>query len=253
MPTTRESLEAALAADPDNRTLHSAYADLLIEEGDPRGEFIRLKLTSDDESLPDPERYRFADREVQLIERHERDWLGPLFDFVHAVDLFNPINDQATDPIQVGWKYGWLHDVRIRCLDVRLFDALRRCPVNRLIDSITIVHPVLPDEPATMRTCFQFLNDVPFRSLILEGFESLGDRIVRILNRYLKRSRMFHLVLDGCGITDDGADWLAHSRIAADLKSLRMPRNYLSPIGVAALAEVGFRVAERRTGPDWGG
>lgn len=235
MPTTRESLEAALAADPDNRTLHSAYADLLIEEGDPRGEYIRLELISGVVTRPDPERL-------------EHEWLGPLYPFVLGIDR----NDPSRDLIKIRWKLGWLDTVQISVIDPRLFYALRRCPVNRLIQRLTIDDPVIRDEPDSLRSCLQLLNDIPFRSLRIRGFESIGDRLVKLLERFLKRPRMFHLVLDRCGITDDGAQWLAHSRLAADLKSLRMPRNYLSPIGVAALAEAGFRVAERRTGPGWG-
>ena len=44
MSSTRDALEAALAANPDDVVAHAAYADLLIEEDDPRGEYIRLLL-----------------------------------------------------------------------------------------------------------------------------------------------------------------------------------------------------------------
>src|SRR5215510_1694290 len=38
------SLEAALVENPDDLAAHSAYADYLAEQGDPRGELIQLQL-----------------------------------------------------------------------------------------------------------------------------------------------------------------------------------------------------------------
>src|SRR5262245_31263738 len=40
----QRSLEAALAEDPGDVAAHSAYADYLQEQGDPRGEFIQVQL-----------------------------------------------------------------------------------------------------------------------------------------------------------------------------------------------------------------
>ena len=44
MTTTRAELLAAIIADPDNRAARQVYADLLQQEGDPRGEFIATQL-----------------------------------------------------------------------------------------------------------------------------------------------------------------------------------------------------------------
>ena len=40
----RSALESALVADPDDLATHMAYADYLSDQGDPRGEFIRVQL-----------------------------------------------------------------------------------------------------------------------------------------------------------------------------------------------------------------
>src|SRR5262245_17823379 len=42
------ALEEALFANPDDRAAHSAYADYLHEQGDPRGEFIQIQLALED-------------------------------------------------------------------------------------------------------------------------------------------------------------------------------------------------------------
>jgi uncharacterized protein (TIGR02996 family) len=41
---TRAALETALFDHPDDLATHMAYADLLREQGDPRGEFIQVQL-----------------------------------------------------------------------------------------------------------------------------------------------------------------------------------------------------------------
>jgi uncharacterized protein (TIGR02996 family) len=44
----REALEAALVENPDDLAAHRAYADHLMELGDPRGEFIQVQLALED-------------------------------------------------------------------------------------------------------------------------------------------------------------------------------------------------------------
>ena len=45
----RLALEQALVENPDDLAAHAAYADLLMEEGDPRGEFIQVQLALDED------------------------------------------------------------------------------------------------------------------------------------------------------------------------------------------------------------
>src|SRR5581483_12257097 len=51
MPPTdalRQAMEQSLAANPDDLATHMAYADHLVELGDPRGEFIQVQLALED-------------------------------------------------------------------------------------------------------------------------------------------------------------------------------------------------------------
>src|SRR5262249_54958968 len=56
----RRALEEALAADPEDVATHAAYADLLMERGDPldaaRGELVRVQLALEDPACPPEER-----------------------------------------------------------------------------------------------------------------------------------------------------------------------------------------------------
>src|SRR5437868_13708602 len=67
---------------PDDRAPRLIYADWLEEQGDPRGEFIRLHCAATDLAPGDPAREPLARRLHELMAEHEADWaavlVGPL-------------------------------------------------------------------------------------------------------------------------------------------------------------------------------
>src|SRR5260370_431792 len=66
----QQSLEQALAENPDDLAAHSAYADYLMEQGDPRGELIQLQLALEDPKRPAPERKKLQQREAAALKKH---------------------------------------------------------------------------------------------------------------------------------------------------------------------------------------
>src|SRR5205823_4472426 len=82
----REAFEEALVAEPDNRGHHAAYADWLSEQDSgsdrARGEFIAVQMRLEDDSLPKKEREQLREREADLLEAHQREWLGGLAPFL---------------------------------------------------------------------------------------------------------------------------------------------------------------------------
>ena len=64
-------LLAAVYTDPSDRNARSVYADWLIAQNDPRGEFMALQLARGSHDPP-------TLRERQLLEAHGKVWLGPL-------------------------------------------------------------------------------------------------------------------------------------------------------------------------------
>src|SRR5258708_1821806 len=78
MPDLRRALEEALSESPDDLATHRAYADLLIEQDDPRGEFISVQLALEEPGRSREERKRLQQRERELLDAHEREWLGDL-------------------------------------------------------------------------------------------------------------------------------------------------------------------------------
>jgi uncharacterized protein (TIGR02996 family) len=66
-----EALLAAVLADPDDDAARTVYGDFLQEQGDARGELIRLQLARGRGGKP-------TTRERKLIEENAQLWLGPL-------------------------------------------------------------------------------------------------------------------------------------------------------------------------------
>src|SRR5687767_13635824 len=100
----RSALEDALVADPDDLAAHSAYADYLAEQGDPRGEFIQVQLALEDARLPPAERDQLQGRERELLTKHRREWLGPL-----ATWVFSPEEEPRSF---ARFRRGWVDRVR---------------------------------------------------------------------------------------------------------------------------------------------
>lgn len=65
-PVTEPDLFAHVYEDPTDLSRRQVLADALLERGDPRGEFIALQLSGNDEK-----------RQAALIKRHGKEWSGP--------------------------------------------------------------------------------------------------------------------------------------------------------------------------------
>lgn len=84
----RESFEASLIASPDDVANYSVYADWLLEQSDPRGEFMQIQIALEDESKSVEERKKLAGREQELLKAHEREWLADLAPFLLDADTY---------------------------------------------------------------------------------------------------------------------------------------------------------------------
>jgi uncharacterized protein (TIGR02996 family) len=145
---TREALEAALAAEPDDLASHMAYADFLTEQGDPRGEFIAVQLALEDPTCPPGERKKLRQREKALLQNHEREWLGELAPLLlgtpdeqralFAAELqpeYADRLDYTTERMHFrhSWARGWLDRFECDNLTVEMARKLGRAPLARLL------------------------------------------------------------------------------------------------------------------------
>jgi uncharacterized protein (TIGR02996 family) len=145
---TRAALEAALAENPDDLATHMAYADHLAEQGDPRGEFIQVQLALEDPTRKAAERKKLQQRERQLLDAHEREWLGELAPLLLGTGeeqraLFAAeMHPQYADRLEYttqgmhfrhSWARGWLDRFECGTITVEMARKLGRAPVARLL------------------------------------------------------------------------------------------------------------------------
>jgi uncharacterized protein (TIGR02996 family) len=150
MSTPREALEAAIAADFDDRAAHMAYADYLQEQGDPRlaarGEFIQVQLALEERGKSREERQRLRERERVLLAANERAWLGDL-----APLLFS--RHRPDHPVT--FRRGWIDQLHAGTLSVAFLEAARGCPLIRFTRALTILRS------ECTQTQLEELPDVP--------------------------------------------------------------------------------------------
>jgi uncharacterized protein (TIGR02996 family) len=142
MISLRDALESALVGNPDDLATHYAYADFLQEQGDPRGEFIQLQIALEDPQRSEAERRKLQARAKDLLNEHEREWLGILAD-----DLL-PSREglRRPGPWSTEHKFarGWLDSIAVRYNDDfgpqpdRLGPVLCLAPEARLLRKLTL-------------------------------------------------------------------------------------------------------------------
>jgi uncharacterized protein (TIGR02996 family) len=149
MSATRAALEAALAADPDDLATHSAYADLLIEEGDPRGEYIRLQLAAEDRDQPADRLRAMEQQAFELRQKHETEWLGPLAD-ASSRRMARTVGDMVAENVGVTFRRGWVHRIEVGRLTGEIVAAIATAPLARLLAELRI-ETNMRREPARRR------------------------------------------------------------------------------------------------------
>ena len=126
-PSLCKALEDELANNPDDLATHAAYADLLAEQGDPRGDFIQAQIALEDPTLGPERRQELQQRELDLMAAHANNWLGRL------APLFL---DQ--DDVRLSFRRGWLDTLEVPALSLKQARALRDAPQARLLRHLSI-------------------------------------------------------------------------------------------------------------------
>jgi uncharacterized protein (TIGR02996 family) len=134
----RVGLEAALDQDPDDLASHTAYADLLHEQGDPRGDLIQVQLALERADLPEQQRARLLAREKSLLQQAEEACLGRELFALRARRLAE-MHDWAPYAFDYTLRRGWLHAFRTSAVfDSTLARALAEATVARLLRELVI-------------------------------------------------------------------------------------------------------------------
>jgi uncharacterized protein (TIGR02996 family) len=200
----QQALEQALVEDPDDLATHSAYADYLMEQDDPRGEFIQAQLALEDPKRSAQERAQLRKREQDLLKQHARHWLGDLGRF-----LVGKWSGEDR-PYHYQFARGWLDLVRVLPFPDAILHALARSPEARLLRRLEVVydmryHPF--DFEKVSAGPFQALTDDegPADISSINTFEGTVILPPLLGSPYLTNLRAFKL-----GFSDTG-DRIGHS------------------------------------------
>jgi uncharacterized protein (TIGR02996 family) len=131
-----DTLEKALVKDPDDLGAHAAYADWLTQQGDPRGEFIQVQLALEEPGRSATDRKQLQKREKELLQKHQRDWLGNLARFfLHKEGVPDYLKDQVSHQ----FSRGWLNTLVIPLLTGDLAWTLAKATQTRLVRNLCIL------------------------------------------------------------------------------------------------------------------
>src|SRR5262249_21543715 len=113
---------------PGELANHMAYADYLTEQGDPRGDFIRVQLALEDERRSPAERQKLRQQEAKLFKAHGREWMGELAPF-----LFDRKMGEDGPELKYTFARGWLDSLYVSNYNVAFTRVLARSPQLRLV------------------------------------------------------------------------------------------------------------------------
>jgi uncharacterized protein (TIGR02996 family) len=76
--THEEAFLQAILDRPEEDLSRLVHADWLLDQGDPKGEFIQVQCRLASMAADDEQRPSLEERERQLLQRHQDEWLGSL-------------------------------------------------------------------------------------------------------------------------------------------------------------------------------
>jgi uncharacterized protein (TIGR02996 family) len=180
------AFEQALAENPDDVGAWSAYADYLAEQGSLRGEFMQVQLALEDDTRSRAERRELQAREAGLLKEHEREWLGHLAPHLLGGGTDDPGSAAAhpesdSRPGTVHrWRRGFLAELQVQCLTVRLAQALADAPAGRFLQKLHVISTAYYLSMQEETTPRRFPGPPEYRGYD-EWLEMLGAPLLRSL------------------------------------------------------------------------
>jgi len=207
----------AISENPEDDVTRLVYADWLDEQGDPRGEFIRVECELGTLEEDTPRHKKLAQRKWELLEEYGKEWKG----------LFGKLG------IESHFHRGFIASAEMSAKQFLEHGEklLEKEPLTRL--------ELKPFDRRTRQDQFKKLATCPLlarlRELTLSNNEINDREIVFLANsRYLTNLRT--LWLFGNSVGPEGLKAIARSPHLANLTSLGLAQNPLRAAGAAALA-----------------
>jgi uncharacterized protein (TIGR02996 family) len=128
----------ALAENPDDLPGWCAYADYLVERGDPRGEFMQTQIALEDKTRPKMDRDALKKKEKALLAKHETEWLGGLAQFRGSDEYTGDDSYYYSARFDPVWRRGALSALIVHRLTMGLAQALATDPATGLVHELEI-------------------------------------------------------------------------------------------------------------------
>jgi uncharacterized protein (TIGR02996 family) len=262
-PATIEKLRALVLRYPSDADVRGVYADVLIDAGDPRGDFIRAQASLEDRLPPDAR--EAAQRQVQsLLAAHEKEWRAVASwadvrfkgGFIHAIRatigsfLAHAHELFAVEPVSTVVLGGVSDDALVKLAE---HEALAR--VNRLHLSGTF-----GDRGASALAKSRYVRSLRGLNLIAseigEGFVSaagnfeslvslsltgheMGDELIAVLSKN-ELPKLERLYAARTALSDEGVAAIADAKTWTSLRWLCLGGNEISDEGADTLAKAKF-------------
>jgi uncharacterized protein (TIGR02996 family) len=203
-----QGLLAACRADPDDDAVRLVLADWLEEQGDPRGELVRIQVERARVQGLAPEREAaLTRREADLLRRHGADWLGPLAgqcddQMLHRGFLSVTINPKGFGPPPAGVDPVWAWVDSVAVPEQRWMAGVVTADTRfRGVSRFQFTEP-------REQTCVGLAQAPAADRLtsleIGRGACDTAGFLALLTSPHLSRLR--HLTLESTGITSDGLD-----------------------------------------------
>ena len=194
MTETVAAFERHLLDHLDDTAGWSAYADYLTEQGDPRGDFMRVQLALEDPALPKAERRALREEEEALRVAHLDQWVGETF----ATEHFDAKGQPKNKYTRFTFRHGWLWEVAGAEWDALSDEALANFTAGRWLLRLEVAYceALLAGTPLTRN----------LRSLQVGGDDenhsggSFGD-----LDEFVAAARHLERLYLACGHADTTA------------------------------------------------
>jgi uncharacterized protein (TIGR02996 family) len=131
-----EAFDTALVTNSNDLAGWCAFADYLVEHGDPRGEFMQVQIALEDENRPAKDRKALKAKEEALLKKHEATWLGGLAPFL--LNPKKPKNSWQTEKIGYAFRRGWLAELDVPYLGVEFTRALNKAPEAKFLQKLHV-------------------------------------------------------------------------------------------------------------------
>jgi uncharacterized protein (TIGR02996 family) len=212
MQTEAEAFLQRIRAYPDDDAQRLIFADWLDEEGDPRGQFIRVQLAIAALPVDDPARRNLQGQEQALLDAHREGWEAPL-------------RGLATGLV---FRRGFVEEMKV---EAKQF--LRHA--DQIFTASPVRHITLLDVSETLPTVFQSPYLGRLSALTVKN-QHTGDALAQAAARSEHLAGLKRLTLTRNRLGDDAAEQLAASPHLTNLEELDLSENEVGETGARAIA-----------------